>query len=186
VINQKQQVRIFVDHRDYEQIKKTVKGYHIELFERYSQFASWIKTQHFQTVLIEADTLTVSQFDRLIKPLKFPHVINFNSDQLRIVKTPAEIKAIKKACDIAVAGVAYLRKIAKVGVTERYLKDSLIKFFLNKYNVVPSFDPIILSGPNTALPHGVSGNRKIKRGEFILVDIGCIYHNYCSDISRTF
>ena len=48
-----------------------------------------------------------------------------------------------------------------------------------------SFDPIVVSGPNTSLPHGVAGERKIQEGDFVTMDFGCLYHGYCSDMTRT-
>lgn len=48
-----------------------------------------------------------------------------------------------------------------------------------------SFDPIVVSGPNGSLPHGVPGERAIQNGEFVTMDFGCVYHGYCSDMTRT-
>ena len=49
----------------------------------------------------------------------------------------------------------------------------------------PSFDPIVVSGPNTSLPHGVPSERKLQYGDFVTMDFGCLYHGYCSDMTRT-
>ena len=48
-----------------------------------------------------------------------------------------------------------------------------------------SFDPIVVSGPNSSLPHGVPSERVIQGGEFVTMDFGCIYKGYCSDMTRT-
>ena len=48
-----------------------------------------------------------------------------------------------------------------------------------------SFDPIVVSGPNTSLPHGVAGERIIQEGDFITMDFGVLYYGYCSDMTRT-
>ncbi len=48
-----------------------------------------------------------------------------------------------------------------------------------------AFDTMVLSGPKTASPHGNPGNRKIKKGDFVLFDLGVVYQGYCSDITRT-
>jgi Xaa-Pro dipeptidase len=47
-----------------------------------------------------------------------------------------------------------------------------------------SFDTIVSFGENSANPHSTPTDRKLKSGEFILVDAGCIYGGYCSDITR--
>ena len=49
-----------------------------------------------------------------------------------------------------------------------------------------AFDPIVVSGPNTSMPHGVAGDRVIREGDFITLDFGAQYKGYCSDMTRTF
>lgn len=48
-----------------------------------------------------------------------------------------------------------------------------------------SFDTMVLAGANSALPHGIPGANKMKRGDFVLFDLGVIIDGYCSDITRT-
>ena len=61
-----------------------------------------------------------------------------------------------------------------------------IEFEMKKKGVQKmSFDTMVLSGPKTASPHGVPGDRKIQKGDFILFDLGVVYNGYCSDITRT-
>ena len=48
-----------------------------------------------------------------------------------------------------------------------------------------SFDPIVVSGPNGSLPHGVPSEKPIQAGEFVTMDIGCKFSGYCSDMTRT-
>ena len=47
-----------------------------------------------------------------------------------------------------------------------------------------SFDPIVASGPHSALPHARPTDRRIRQGEVVLLDIGCIYQGYASDMTR--
>ena len=44
-----------------------------------------------------------------------------------------------------------------------------------------SFDPIVVSGPNGSLPHGIPSAKQVQQGEFITMDFGCKYGGYCSD-----
>jgi Xaa-Pro aminopeptidase len=48
-----------------------------------------------------------------------------------------------------------------------------------------SFEPIVASGPRSALPHGLASSRKIQKGDFVTLDIGCFYNGYASDMTRT-
>lgn len=72
----------------------------------------------------------------------------------------------------------------KEGITELELK-SIIENEIKKYDVSSmSFDTIVLFGDNAANPHGVSSNRKLKQNEYVLLDLGCYYKGYASDITR--
>ena len=48
-----------------------------------------------------------------------------------------------------------------------------------------SFDPIVLTGAHTSMPHGVPGAAEIKSGDFVTMDFGCVKNGYCSDMTRT-
>ena len=48
-----------------------------------------------------------------------------------------------------------------------------------------SFSTMVLTGANAASPHGTPGSTKVKRGDFVLFDLGVVYEGYCSDITRT-
>ncbi|MBO6060918.1 MAG: aminopeptidase P family protein, partial [Clostridia bacterium] len=48
-----------------------------------------------------------------------------------------------------------------------------------------SFDTIVGSGPNGALPHAIPGQRKLTEGDLVVIDFGCKYNGYCSDMTRT-
>jgi Xaa-Pro aminopeptidase len=48
-----------------------------------------------------------------------------------------------------------------------------------------SFDPIVASGPNAAMPHARPSSRSVERGELVVIDFGCIVDGYCSDMTRT-
>jgi len=49
-----------------------------------------------------------------------------------------------------------------------------------------SFPPIVLSGPKTRVPHGVSGRRKVGLNEVVLIDFGLRLNGYCSDLTRCY
>jgi Xaa-Pro aminopeptidase len=48
-----------------------------------------------------------------------------------------------------------------------------------------SFDPIVASGPNAAMPHARPSGRQVERGELVVIDFGCVVDGYCSDMTRT-
>ena len=106
-------------------------------------------------------------------------------DAFRATKEPWEIELMRKAQAITDHTFSELCKIIQAGMTEKELEAELL-YRLYKHGAEgPSFDPIVVSGPTTSLPHGVPGERKLEFGDFITMDFGCIYGGYCSDMTRT-
>lgn len=61
-----------------------------------------------------------------------------------------------------------------------------IEYEMKKKGVTAmSFDTMVLTGKNGALPHGTPGETKIKKGDLVLFDLGVVHKGYCSDITRT-
>jgi Xaa-Pro aminopeptidase len=69
-------------------------------------------------------------------------------------------------------------------MTEKQVATELLKFMINHGASSLSFPTIVSFGANAANPHSTPTNRKLKKHEFILVDAGCVYNGYCSDITR--
>jgi Xaa-Pro aminopeptidase len=103
----------------------------------------------------------------------------------RIIKSKEEIKNIKKACDIVSEVFDFVKKKVFPGMTEIDIHFKIEEEFAKRH-VVQSFKTIVASGPNSANPHHISGNRKIQKNDIVLIDMGCIYNGYCSDLTRTF
>ena len=104
---------------------------------------------------------------------------------LRMVKTPAEIAKIKAACQLADATMLHASQLLQPGRTELDVLLDL-EFFIKRQGAKPAFDAIVVSGPNSARPHGKPGNRVIEIGDFVTLDLGAQLDGYNSDITRTF
>lgn len=104
---------------------------------------------------------------------------------LRMVKTPEEVAKIKAACNLADRCLEHVQRMLQVGVTE-YDICLDIEFFYRRNGAEVGFDPIVVSGPNSAKPHGKPGERKLAPGDFVTIDCGARLEGYCSDITRTF
>ncbi|WP_449463794.1 M24 family metallopeptidase, partial [Streptococcus suis] len=78
-------------------------------------------------------------------------------------------------------GVRFLKE----GVSERevvnHIEHTIKDFGINEM----SFDTMVLFGDHAAAPHGVPGDRKLSKNEYVLFDLGVVYQHYCSDITRT-
>ena len=105
--------------------------------------------------------------------------------QLRAAKTEEEIDAMRAAQAIAEQALEDVLGLIRPGMTEKQVMAELVYRTLRYGSEGNSFDPIVVSGPNTSLPHGVPGDRVIQRGDFVTMDFGCLKDGYCSDMTRT-
>src|SRR5881296_3175933 len=103
----------------------------------------------------------------------------------RLVKDAQEIERIQKACDIATKAFEETLPFVRSGVTEAEVASELVYRMQKNGATGPSFHTIVGSGPNGAEPHYTAGERKIERGDMIVIDFGAMYHMYCSDVTRT-
>ena len=105
--------------------------------------------------------------------------------QMRMVKDDEEIEAMIGAQRIAEKALEEILNEIRPGVTEKEVA-ARIQYLMLHYGASDmSFDPIVVSGPNGSLPHGVPSEKEIQNGEFVTMDFGCVYHGYCSDMTRT-
>lgn len=104
---------------------------------------------------------------------------------LRAVKSPEEVEKIRVACALADQCVEHVTRLIQPGVSEFDIGLE-IEFFFRRHRAEIGFDPIVASGPRSALPHGRASERKLEAGDLITLDLGCKLDGYCSDITRTF
>src|SRR5206468_4075825 len=90
-----------------------------------------------------------------------------------------------RACDIATKSFEETLPFVRSGVTEAEVASEPLYRKQKDGATRPSFHPIVGSGPNGAEPHYTAGERKIERGDMIVIDFGAMYHMYCSDVTRT-
>ena len=107
-------------------------------------------------------------------------------ESLRAVKDAEELDAIRQAARITSDAYERLAAEPVVGRTERELAWRLEELFHELGGDGPAFDSAVASGPNGARPHADPGERRIERGELVVVDCGARLDGYCSDCTRTF
>ena len=105
---------------------------------------------------------------------------------LRLYKSADEAAAIRGAVEIAEQALETVLAEVRVGSKEREVAAHLSSELLRRGGGGISFGPIVLSGPNSALPHGIPGEREMQAGELLLIDFGTSFRGYHSDITRTF
>jgi len=106
---------------------------------------------------------------------------------LRIVKTDAEISAMRNAVKIAENALEATLPRIKIGVTEKEIASELVLQLLKHGSESPfPFNPIVSGGANAANPHVMPSERKLQAGDLLVIDWGARYNDYISDITRTF
>lgn len=106
-------------------------------------------------------------------------------ESLRVRKDPEEISAIKQAIELTEICLAHIAETARPGDTEATLRRQLQQI-VTESDAEFAFDPIIASGPNSAIAHHVPANRILRNGDLVIVDIGVQASRYAADLTRTF
>ncbi|MBR3632084.1 MAG: aminopeptidase P family protein [Elusimicrobiaceae bacterium] len=105
--------------------------------------------------------------------------------QLRQVKDEHEISILRESCKIAYDTYEYIRPWIKTGMTEFEVAAEMEKFMRIRGASATSFLTIVCFGENTSNPHHATSDRVLKDNEAVLIDFGCIYKGYCSDMTRS-
>ncbi len=105
---------------------------------------------------------------------------------LRMAKDEIEVEAMREAVRIAERGLAATLPAIRVGAREREIAAELMLQMLRagSDSELP-FAPIVASGPNSALPHAVPGERALEAGDLVIIDWGASHRGYFSDLTRT-
>ena len=189
----KDKAYLIIDFRYIEKAKKLLAGNSfIEVIlqnKLYEQINSLIDKHGAKTVSIESMTMTVSELEayksKLSAEVLSTDALSENINSMRMIKTPDECDKMIQAQRIAERGFEHMLSFIREGVTEREIQLELDYYMLSHGAEALSFDTIALSGKNTSLPHGVPSDKKVKRGEFVLLDFGAVVDGYHSDMTRT-
>ena len=106
-------------------------------------------------------------------------------DELRAQKNEEELDFMRKAQEITDDVFAYILTFIKAGMTERRVAAELVYQMRLRGADHVSFDPIVVAGHRSSMPHGVPSDNVICEGDFVTMDFGCMYNGYCSDMTRT-
>ena len=182
--------RYFTDSRYIEAAQNGLQGFEVLETNKdhsYSQrLNDAIRDFGVTTLGYEEAYLTVAEFMDYEKKLQAKLTpMNDQIAAFRAVKEPYELERMRKAQAITDAAFKDVLPRIKAGMTEKELCAELIYCLLKNGGEGLSFEPIVIFGPNTSLPHGVPGDRKLQEGDFITMDFGVIYQGYCSDMTRT-
>ena len=182
--------RYFTDNRYTEAAENGIKGFEVLDVAKGGGYVKCVNKciEDFGITCLgyEENYLTVAEFMMYEKGLKaslVPYTKEING--FRAVKEEWELDVMRKAQAITDKAFAEVVGRIKAGMTELELQAELIYCLYKNGATGLAFDPIVVSGPNSSLPHGVAGERVIQDGDFVTMDFGALYNGYCADMTRT-
>ena len=182
--------RYFTDSRYIESAENGIQGFEVLEIKRGYNYVKRLNDAiaDFGVTKLgfEETYLTVAEYTQYKENLN-AELVPFNKqiNGFRGVKEEWELELMRKAQAITDKAFAEVITRIKAGMTELELQAELIYCLYKNGATGLAFDPIVVSGPNTSLPHGVAGERVIREGDFITMDFGAQYMGYCSDMTRT-
>jgi len=174
---------LLVPELEYEQAKEEA-SVNVEKFKKMDELYEYLK--RFKSLAVEG-TMSLS-FNNTLKEkaeIKEFKLLDDVIKELRMVKTEEEIKIIEDACRLADIGVMTAIEEISEGKREREVAAKVEYVMKMEGAEKPAFDTIIASGYRSALPHGVASDKRIEKGDLVVMDLGALYKHYNSDITRT-
>src|SRR6185503_5914106 len=107
-------------------------------------------------------------------------------DSMRLVKDAHEIALMRRACAISSAAHRRAMRATRPGMIEYQVEAELVHEFLREGAQAVAYSSIVASGPNACVLHYRENNRQMNDGELLLIDAGCEFQGYASDITRTY
>lgn len=183
---------IITDFRYTEQAENQAPAFGVVMTEVGLSHDQWLANLCAQDgvteLLYEDNWLTVKAYTAMCRTLGNGvqcKSLDLAVEKLREVKTEKEIACIREACRISCQTFDQLLPKIREGMTEKELAIELDFLQLRLGAQGNSFDTIMAFGSNGSLCHAIPGDRKLKRGDMVLMDFGCKVGGYCSDMTRT-
>jgi len=187
----KKKAYFFTDFRYIEYAKKIIpKEFQvIEVNKKWKKdWPTLLKKLRISSIGFEENFLTVSKLSglkKISKGIKFKKAGNI-IEQIRQIKTNEELRLTKKSQKINEKILQDVKKILKKGISEKDVEWFILSKTREYGCEEPAFNPIVAFGSNSSIPHHQNSNRKLKKGDVVLIDMGVKYKGYCSDMTRTF
>src|SRR5581483_9500022 len=181
----------FTDFRYKAQVKTEVVGAKISIVDRDRTIAdTLVEKQMFSDydhLGFEKSHISYALYDFL--RTKFRHVkLDPQTEvveKLIMIKSEDEIGAIRKAAEIGDKVFEKVLDVIKPGMAERDVAAEIAYQTRLCGAVREAFTIIVASGERSALPHGAASDKKLRKGELVTLDFGCVYKGFNSDMTRT-
>ncbi len=181
---------LFTDFRYLIQAKEQTAG-RFEIAEinwtnYVSAIADMLRGEGCERCAFEQENMTVARFALFEKCPVQLMPLGDEISMLRVIKTPREVDCLQHAQNLADAAFSEFITRIGAGMTEKQAAAELNYVCARLGSEEPAFDPIVGSGPNGAMCHAVPSDRRLQKGDLVVVDFGCTYEGYRSDMTRTF
>ena len=185
--------RYFLVDQRYEEIatrQLSPQGFTVRTVGQRSEYAMFIneiiQADKIKTALLESNAISHEEYLEMenalyakIMPLKT------QLDKLRMVKDLEEVENIKTAQRINEKSFEDLLTYIKPGMTEKQVQAKLVQLMLENGSDLAKFHICCVSGTNSSLVHGHATDKRIEKGENIMLEFGAVYNGYRSDMART-
>jgi len=180
---------LYVYGVNYEDAKATARNCRVELVKRGEEadkkVADVVKNLEFSRVGFDA--LGASTYMKLAKSLKGVKLKDKSNMvwKLRMIKDETELNYMRRAAELTSEGMKAAIQTVKAGLREFEVAAEIEYAMRRRGSGGIAFDTTVASGVRSAYPHGGCTDRKIRKGDFVVLDIGAKYQNYRSDLTRT-
>lgn len=175
-----QEAFLFVDGR-YLQAAQTICTIPVFLPSETNKIVKRLKIKE---LVFDSRFTSVERYLRLqtfkVKLIPTPHPLK----HLRVIKDVVECDRLRKSIAILHQGLNHVKKILKKGITEKQVAFEFEYFCKKKGAEALAFDSIIAFGSNSAMPHYKPTDVALREGDSVLIDIGVVYEDYHSDMTR--
>ena len=179
LVVEQEKASFYLDQRYFEKCQDT-PGMIVKQMERYPLKE---RLKAFKKICFDSETVTHGRVLELKNSADFyplPHICKI----LRMIKDSQEITFLKSAGQLGAQGFDYVCSLLQEGMTEAEVALELEIFWKKRRSQGVAFEPIIAFGANSSMPHYRAGEAKLKKRDPVLIDIGVLYQNYHSDMTR--
>ncbi len=177
---------LLTDGRYREQAAQEVSDAEIHIVPDLNEAAASVLKNRASTLVCQSDVLTLDDARQLREGIeaKWVEVPQF-IDALIAQKTEEEIAAIARAQHLTDQVFDEIRWFVRPGMSEQEVAAEIVYLHLRRGAQRMSFDPIVASGANSALPHARPTEKLLMGGDLVVLDFGCVVDGYASDMTRT-
>lgn len=185
-----QSIRTLIYDGDETSSEELLKQYHPDRVLEYREIRSMIDSlvKGGATIYMDrSDRTFFSDLQRMAGEAGSRDIRHIGElvDPMRVLKNPAEVERMQKACNITAMALTRVMEECEPDRYEFEMEALIEGTFLEYGSAMPGFNSIVGSGPNSTILHYEPNTRLMEDGDLLLMDIGAEYGYYTADITRT-